>query len=44
MSVKPNMPMEFECGHCNKIYLGQYQHIMRPHYPDCPSCEQPELF
>ena len=43
MSVKPNMPIKFECAHCNKIYLGQYQHIMRPHYPDCPSCEQPGL-
>lgn len=43
MSVKPNIPMKFECAHCNKIYLGQYQHIMRPHYPDCPNCEQPGL-
>ncbi|AYA68743.1 hypothetical protein CDG62_10490 [Acinetobacter sp. WCHA55] len=43
MSVKPNIPMKFECAHCNKIYLGQYQHLMRPHYPDCPSCEQPGL-
>ena len=43
MSVKPNIPMKFECAHCNKIYLDQYQHIMRPHYPDCPNCEQPGL-
>lgn len=43
MSVKPNMPMKFECEQCNKIYLQQYDYEMRTRYPDCPNCEQPGL-
>ena len=43
MSVTPYMPMKFECKHCHKIYLRQYENETRKRYPDCPSCEQPGL-
>ncbi|NWK73043.1 hypothetical protein HYG93_01830 [Acinetobacter sp. SwsAc6] len=38
MSMLFNLPMKFECTHCNTCYMHPYQ-TQEHHYPACPQCK-----
>lgn len=39
MPTVSNMPIKFECHHCQKIYMQKYSAEALVNYPHCPDCD-----